>query len=47
MKRKLIDLPQTVVDAISILAIQSGKKNFKNYVEFILTEHAKSIVTKK
>ena len=39
--KKNIDLPQDVVDTLSIQAIQSGKKNFKNYVEWILEEASK------
>lgn len=39
--KKNIDLPQDVIDMLSIQAIQSGKKNFKNYVEWLLTEFSK------
>lgn len=39
--KKNIDLPQDVIDRVSIQAIQSGKKNFKNYVEYLLTEFSK------
>lgn len=51
MKRKNIDLPQSVIDTLSIQAINSGKKNFKNYVEFLLNQIAEAggqiIITKK
>lgn len=39
-QRKLIDLDDKVVEALSIQAIKSGHKNFKRYVEHVLRVQA-------
>ncbi len=35
--KKLIDLPQSVIDDLAIQAIQSGHRHFKPYAEKLLT----------
>lgn len=41
--RKSIDLEQSIIDALSIQAIKTGNRNFKQHVEKILIEHARQI----
>lgn len=40
-KKKLIDLDDEVIKKLQIKAINSGHKNFKNYVEYVLTSVSK------
>ena len=39
-QRKNIDLEQSVIDALSKQAIDTGNKNFKRYAELLLTAQA-------
>lgn len=40
---KNIHLEQEIIDALTIQAIKTGFKNFKNYVEHLLTQQTKTL----